>query len=329
MPVCTLTLNPIPYTLTLPTPAGESLKKAVQEGRVKLEDLQQPHKRPRGQTRGQLRLVRCQAPNDIDLRSAFVVAVAAIYCRELKLIPGTLSSSAVLGYMSNDRVLNRIMGNVKIKFEKLHNRSHLLHSAGILHDFIHDGNAEDVKRKLLLYRNMAGDMSTNEDSEMAYRIVELLVRVAAGRAPSDDNKYGFYPYGRPAAISTTAFMGCPSPWFANALTFLYPYLAKPRSQWAELGKKYTHPLNSTGLWPVNVLRRYMSFFSLFRASRLKLFESYQSQDGEYHHGKEPEPHSPAAPTNRKRTVSHSPQLTQQDIDDMSDESEDSVDGVFS
>ena len=70
------------------------------------------------------------------------------------------------------------------------------------------------------------------------------------------------------------------------------------------------------------------FFSLFRDSRLKLFASHQSQDGEYH-GKEPEPHSPAAPANRKRTVSHSPQLTQQDIDDMSDESEDSVDGVFS
>ena len=155
---------------------------------------------------------------------------------------------------------------------------------------------------------------------MAYHIVQLLVRVAAGRAPTDDNKWGFYPYGKPAAVSTMAFKACPSPWFANALTFLYPYILKPKGQWKELQKKYTHPLNATGLWPVNILKRYMSFFVLFRASRLRLLASYQSQNGVYH----------GADTDHRTTVTTTnvPKLTQQDIEDMSSDSEDSVDGVF-
>jgi hypothetical protein len=314
-------LCPTGYNPNTLTHAGESLKKAVKEGRVKLEDLPNPRKRPRGQTRGQVRLVRCQPPNDIDLRTAFVLCVAGVYCAELALVNGTLACSAVLGYLNSPKVLNRVMGNVKVKFEKLHNRSHLLKSAAVIHGFIHDGDAAAVKRKVLLYRSMAGAMHSNEESEMAYRIVELLVRVAAGREPNDENKWGFYPYGKSAAHSTMAFKACPSPWFANALTFLYPYLLKPKSQWKELAKKYTHPMNATGLWPVNLLKRYMSFFSLFRASRLELFASYQSQDGIYH-GRD---------TDHSRTVTKdvsSPKLTQKDVDDMSDESEDSVDGVF-
>ena len=50
-----------PHTLTH---AGESLKKAVMEGRVQLADVPNPRKRPRGQTRGQARLVACQGPAD-------------------------------------------------------------------------------------------------------------------------------------------------------------------------------------------------------------------------------------------------------------------------
>ena len=149
------------YPNTL-THAGESLKKAVKEGRVKLADLPHPRKRPRGQTRGQARLVACQPPNDIDLRTAFVVGVAGAYCMELKLIKGTLACSAVLGYLSDTKVLNRILGNVKVKFEKLHNRKHLHKAAGDIHEFIHDGDESDVRRKVLLYRNMAGAMHSNE-----------------------------------------------------------------------------------------------------------------------------------------------------------------------
>ena len=68
-----------------------ALKKAVKDGRVKLKDIPNPRKRPRGQTRGQTRLVACQPPDDIDLRTAFVVAIAGVYCRELTLVRGTLA----------------------------------------------------------------------------------------------------------------------------------------------------------------------------------------------------------------------------------------------
>ena len=148
-----------PHTLTH---AGESLKKAVMEGRVKLADVPNPRKRPRGQTRGQARLVACQGPDAIDLRTAFVVAVAGVYCQELKLIQGTQACSAVLGYFANPKVLNRIMGNVKVKFEKYHNRKHLLQAAGAIHEFIQAGDEAAVKNKVMLYRSMAGAMNTNE-----------------------------------------------------------------------------------------------------------------------------------------------------------------------
>jgi len=250
------------------------------------------------------------------------VFVAAVYCKELALVNGTLACSAVLGYLNSPKILNRLMGNVKIKFEKLHNRQHLLQSVTVIYQFIHRGDAAAVKRKVLLYRNMGGAMRTNEESEMAYRIVELLVCVAKGREPNDENTRGFFPYGKPASCSTMAFKSCPGPWFANALTFLYPYLVKPKGQWDSLKAKYTHPMNATGLWPQNILKRYMSFFALFRASRSKLFASYESQNGIYH-GRDT-----AIPRTVTTGVSSSPKLTQKDIEDMSDESDDSVDGVF-
>lgn len=314
-----------PHTLTLtltlpPTHVGESLKKAVQDGRVNLEDLHK-HKRPRGLTRGQIRLVACQPPDDIDIRTAFVLAISAVYCEELKCVQGTLACSAVMGYLGSYKVLNRIMGNVKVKFEKLQNKKHLLKAAEPIHDFIHSGNDEDVKRKVLLYRNMAGPMHTTEEKEMAHHIVELLVRVAAGVPPNDNNSYGFYPYGKSAAGSTQAFKACPSPWFANALTFLYPYLTKPVTQWKELSKKYSHPLNANGLWPINILRRYIRLFTTFRSSRCNLFKAYELSNGTYH-GKDGE--------NQRTAVSRKEvsQMTEEDIEEMSDEPEDSVDGVF-
>ena len=127
-------------------------------------------------------------------------------------------------------------------------------------------------------------------------------------------------YGKPAVVSTVAFKASPSPWFTNALTFIYPYITKPKAQWKELKLKCTHPLNATGLWPQNILKRYMSFFSLFRASRLKLFVSHESQNGIYH-GRDTD-HTTIV------TTTSAPKLTHQDVEAMSSDDEDSVDGVF-
>ena len=165
------------------------LKKAVKDGRVKLKDIPNPRKRPRGQTRGQTRLVACQPPDDIDLRTAFVVAIAGVYCRELTLVRGTLACSAVLGYLSDTKVLNRIMGNVKVKFEKLHNRKHLLQAASVIHEFIHDGDEAAVTRKVLLYRSMAGDMHTNEVSHW-------ICLVPTGYHPQDITHRTYYMTNR-------------------------------------------------------------------------------------------------------------------------------------
>ena len=61
----------------------------------------------------------------------------------------------------------------------------------------------------------------------------------------------------------------------------------------------------------------MSFFALFRASRDALFASYETQEGTYH-----------GPEVRTVMNDMSPTITQKDIDEMSDDSDDSVDGDF-
>ena len=112
------------------------------------------------------------------MRSAFVVFLGAVYCRELKLVPGTLACSAVLGALQVPKLLNRIMGNVKTKFEKLQNTNHLVRSVSVLHAWVHTGPPADVKHKVALYRNLGGAMDTDEAREMAFRIVELLLIIA-------------------------------------------------------------------------------------------------------------------------------------------------------
>ena len=66
-----------------PSKAGESLIKAIKEGRRDIASLKDSP--TRGLTRGQIRLVPCLPPDDIDLRSVFVVVFAAEYCRTIKV----------------------------------------------------------------------------------------------------------------------------------------------------------------------------------------------------------------------------------------------------
>ena len=66
------------------TIAGESFLKAVKEGRIDLTTVS-PSKLPRGQTRGQMKLVPCLPPNDINWQSVFVCVTAAEYCKQLKV----------------------------------------------------------------------------------------------------------------------------------------------------------------------------------------------------------------------------------------------------
>ena len=127
-----------------------------------------PNKRPRGQTRGQTRLVPCQPPNDCDLRSAFVLVLAAFYCENLELVTGTLACSAVLGFLSNVNVLNRVLGNVKNKFERLQNRKQLKQSVSVIHEWIHKGDKERTSRLIRLYKGMGGALSTDEEQVLCF-----------------------------------------------------------------------------------------------------------------------------------------------------------------
>ena len=174
---------------------------AIREGRHPADS---PVKRPRGQTRGQTRLVPAPAPHNHDLRSVLIVAAAASYCQRLNPSPvkGTLAETAVLGYFSTDKVLSKLLGNVKTQLYRLSNRPLLKESIGVIDKFVNTGTDEEKNRKLALFRTLGDEFDDDVAQEMAYRIVECLVTVSKGRPPNDRNKRGFYPYGRQAGNDT-------------------------------------------------------------------------------------------------------------------------------
>ncbi len=301
-------------TCTRLTHTGESLKKAVKEGRY--DASSSPLRRPKGQTRGQIRLVPLLPPNDIDLRSVGVLVISAAYCFLLRprVLDGSLASSAVLGFLNKNEILEKILGNMKTKFERLANRKHLMKCAGVLHAWVREGSDADKKIKLELFRNLGGDFQSDMSQHMAYRIVQTLLTVSKGRDAGEDNKRGYYPYTKKASYSTKVFKSSPSSWFATSLTVLYPFIVRDKDKWPGLLKKYLHPMTATGLWPVAVINRYLSFFSLFRANRDQLFACYESQKGDYH-GPE------SGPTLVTNVITDLATLS-------SEESEDSVDADF-
>ena len=171
-----------------------------------------------------------------------------------------------------------------------------------------------------------------------YRIIELLVKVAQGRPPNEDNKYGMYPYGKKAAESNRVFQEVPFTKFAHTLTVIYPFIRYDRNEWVAqklirdpnipkgvrgAGNPASHPLNADGLWHISLMKRYRKFFRLFREKRIKLFESYEDQEGEYH-GAAPAPDQTAGSGGGARR-----RLTMADVRDMTDDDEEnSMDNEF-
>jgi hypothetical protein len=94
---------------------------AIREGRHPADS---PVKKPRGQTRGQVRLVPAPAPYNHDLRSVFIVSAASSYSLRLNPPPvtGTLAQAAVLGHFHEDHVLKQLLANVKTQLYRLSNR---------------------------------------------------------------------------------------------------------------------------------------------------------------------------------------------------------------
>ena len=115
------------------------------------------------------------------------------------------------------------------------------------------------------------------------RIVELLVRVAQGRPPTEENKRGYYPFGSKAAQSTSEFKKVPFTNFAHTLTVIYPFIRFEKKEWEDkVQQRAAHPMNAWGLWHIFLMKRYDNFFKLCHEKLPKLFESYEDQDGEYH-----------------------------------------------
>ena len=75
-------------------------------------------------------------------------------------------------------------------------------------------------------------------------------------------------------------------------------------------------MNAEGVWPASTLKMFLTFFALFRQKKEQLFQSYQDQDGEFHG---------AEPNVRKRGMS---QLSQEELDELSSESENSFEREF-
>ena len=82
-----------------------------------------------------------------------------------------------------------------------------------------------------------------------------------------------------------------------------------------VGNPARHPLNAGGLWHIHLMKRYQKFFRLCKQKLLKLFESYEDQDGE-HHGAAPAPPPAAAGGGGARR-----RLTMEDVQNMTDDDE--------
>ena len=83
-------------------------------------------------------------------------------------------------------------------------------------------------------------------------------------------------------------------------------------------KCFSPAINAEGVWPQTTVKMFLTFFTLFRQKKDHLFNLYEEQDGEFHGAEEQE----------KKSRDRIP-LTQEDLDEESDESETSFDREFS
>ena len=103
-----------------------------------------------------------------------------------------------------------------------------------------------------------------------YRLVELLVLVAQGRPPNEDNKRGYFPFDYKASFLNDEFQKVPWTVMAHTLTVVYPFIRYDRSEWVTqklirdpniakgvrgAGNPARHPLNAGGLWEIHLMKR--------------------------------------------------------------------------
>ena len=87
---------------------------------------------------------------------------------------GTMATSAVLLFFNQRRVLNKLLGNYRGMMERVSNRLFLTSCVGTLYAWVREGDDEDKKNKLAIFRNLGGDLESDLEHYTAYRYVYIL-----------------------------------------------------------------------------------------------------------------------------------------------------------
>ena len=191
----------------------------------------------------------------------------------------------------------------------------------------------DLGSRLKCFR----ELSCPDDTEMAFLVVEALVKISQGRMKL--MPYGVLAAGNTkhvdkhtqsngtlplfVAVSTKEFQRIPDAPFGLTLAAMYPFVKHDQSKWNSMlsrkGKKNcAHPM--VGLWNVNTVHKYSNFLAQFRSVRQELFEIYENEGGLYH-GPEP---TPSVTIRRSTRGSDSDDIFSDDSDDNEEEDNDFV-----
>ena len=293
-----------------PVAAGESLKKAIKEGRW--DPASQPAVSRAGHTRKQIRLVPLQPPEGpVDFFPVFLIVVASFYLKYIdpQVEDGTVASTAVLGFLKKKKVAIKLLANIKTKINRVTCKTLICKCSRALYNWVREGN---VETRLKFVRTLAdpGDKFPIKGepvqdpsklvSRMYFLVVSTLLMVARGRESTGSNNYGFYPFGKQAAISTNGFLRVPQSYFSAVLAEMYPYIARDSSKHPMMMKKCDHPM--TGLWPWGKVNRHITFRARFRAVSKELLDVYQDEGGEFH-GPEDDQYLCTNKNKKKMTVS--------------------------
>ena len=194
-----------------------------------------------------------------------------------------------------------------------------------LHPWVRAGN---VKLRLQMLRRMevpAPDRRLSDDEpfddpkklfqEFAAMVIQTLVDVGKGESRQAAKKdYVLYPFGSAGANTYSFKTAIPDSYFATVLSELYPFVVTETTneeKWQQLLKACHHPM--TKLWPLPLMKRYMSYMTKFGRQRKELFQCYDDCGGEYFDDNE-EPDE--APKRKRPRKCEPPPSSEDEFDDF-------------
>ena len=283
----------------IPCQAGKSLKKSMKN--PEYDPDQHARVNRRGQTRKQMKLVPRIPPLGprINYLEPFLFVTGCAYMTYIRpqVEDGTSSVQAILGFLMERKVRTKMLANFKSRINRITNKAFISNNAVSLYAWVREGDPE-TRMRCLRALGDPGDLDLPVDGEpiqtssqlirqMSFAITATLVNVSCGRGGTEENEYGYFPYGKKAAESSDAFCTLPDAFFTMTLAEIYPFVARDRSAWGKMLKVCNHKM--TGLWPWGKLNRHMQFRKQFRINRVDLFKGYEEAGGEFH-GREPDAH---------------------------------------